>query len=238
MDWLSSIDARIEGLQARYQVSFKYADFPKMPESLRFKDVTPAEYRLLNEYLPLFEEEISKYPAGFFKDRDVRGIGFVRELFFNQRSAQGLYNDNNRVMLFDISRFSRNKARQRHAIHHEIFHMMMQKKGYPLFHEQWAALNTPGFVYGKQTKPLRELNPYNTTAPNQLGFVSYYAMESVQEDEAEVFACLMQEKHRKIIEGWALKDEMIAKKIQMIKDFAQYYHPDMGEKYWKNEQPK
>ncbi len=241
----SQISARIERLQARYQISFKYADFPKMPDILKFKEISAAEegqrglsplgfgeYRLLDEYLALFEEEISKYPAGFFKDRDVRGIGFVRALFFKGKSAQGLYNHGARVMFFDISRFRRNKAQQRHSIHHEIFHMMMEKKGYPLFHEQWAALNSAGFSYGKQSKPLRELNPHNTTAPNQLGFVTYYAMESAAEDQAEVFACLMQAKHRKIIEGWALKDEAMAKKVQMIKDFAQYYHPEMGEQYW------
>ncbi len=231
----TSINASVQRLEARYGISFKYADFPKLPDNLKFTEVPSSEYRRLNDYLSLFEEEINKYPSGFFADQDVRGVGLVRALFSSQKAAQGLYNEQARIMFFDISRYNRNKAQQRHAIHHEIFHMMLQKKGYPLLNEQWAELNTPGFSYGKQTKPLRELNPYNVSAPNQLGFVTYYAMQSVQEDQAEVFACLMQEKHRRLIEQWAVKDSVLAAKIQMIKDFAQYYHPEMDETYWKKE---
>ena len=140
-------------------------------------------------------------------------------------------------MFFDISRFGSNKARQRHGIHHEIFHMMFQKRGdSPLLSdEEWTSFNGSNFSYGKQTKPLSESNPYNHYAPNQLGFVTYYAMESIREDQAEVFACLMFEPHRKLIEKWILKDPAMAKKVEAIKEFSKYYHPQMDEAYWDSE---
>ncbi|PIW64719.1 MAG: hypothetical protein COW13_00590, partial [Candidatus Omnitrophica bacterium CG12_big_fil_rev_8_21_14_0_65_50_5] len=126
-----------------------------------------------------------------------------------------------------------NKALKRHSIHHELFHMMaMQTPGYQTEEKSWSDWNPAGFAYGEQTKSWRELNPVNTGAPNQLGFVTDYAMTSVEEDKAEVFACLMQDKHRMLITRWAEKDAVIRKKIQAIKDFVAACCPQMGEGYW------
>ena len=103
-DFLSSINAHLERLESRYQISFKYKDFPRHTDYLKFSEVSVDEYHFLNEYLSLFEEEINKYPSGFFKDRNVRGIGLVTHLFMGQRSAQGLYGTKVSVMFFDIAR--------------------------------------------------------------------------------------------------------------------------------------
>lgn len=236
-DYLSSINERVERLQSRYRISFKYADFSERINYLKFSEVSAGEYLLLNDYLSLFEQEINKYPPGFFKDADVRGIGLVMALFAGEKPAHGLYNDKARIMLFDISRFSDNKALKRHSIHHEIFHMMIQrKKGYPLLSsEKWTSFNGSDFLYGKQTKPLRDSNPYNIHAPNQPGFVTYYAMESVLEDQAEVFACVMLKQHRRLIEKWMLKDSVLKEKIQAVKEFSKFYHSKMDKEYWEIE---
>ena len=111
--------------------------------------------------------------------------------------------------------------------------MAMQTWGYRLEEKSWAALNPAGFIYGEQTKSWKEINPVNVGAPNQLGFVTDYAMTSVEEDKAEVFACLMQEKHKKLIARWAQKDTVLRKKIQVIKDFVAAYCPQMNEEYWQ-----
>jgi len=233
-DHLAAITERIARLEARYGISFKYDRFPPKPDYLKFCEVSDRDYPLLAEYLSLFEEEITKYPPGFFKDQDIRGIGLVMRLFSAETPAQGMFHHQARVMFFEISRFRKNKAQQRHSIHHEIFHMMVQKKGKgfaALAQDAWETLNHPDFFYGKQTKPLSEPNPYNRYAPNQLGFVTYYAMESAVEDQAEIFACLMLDQHRRLIEQWIINDPFLAKKVEVIKDFAQYYHPDMDAGY-------
>ena len=236
-DYLPSINEHIERLRSHYRISFKYEDFPEQINHLKFSEVSAEEYPLLNDYLALFEQEINKYPPGFFKDADVRGVGLVIALFSGERPAHGLYNDKARIMLFEISRFSGNKALQKHGIHHEIFHMMVQrKKGYSLLSdEKWTSFNGSDFSYGTQTKPLSDPNPYNIHTPNQPGFATYYAMESVAEDQAEVFACLMLKKHRRLIEGWMLKDSALKEKIQAIKEFSKSYHPQMDEEYWESE---
>lgn len=232
---LASIERRIEGFQARYGIPFKYDGFPPGKYYIKFLEVTPEEYRALNNYLILFEEEINKYPRGFFKGRDVRGIGLVNNLFSGETPAQGLYNSSSHIMFFDISRFGDNKAQQRHSIHHEIYHMMSQQdQGLQvLSDEKWASFNNEGFSYGKQTKSLRNTNPVNPYAPNQLGFVTYYAMTSIEEDRAEVFACLMQKNHRDLIEKWMQKDPALKKKIEAMKNFAAEYNYEMDEGYWE-----
>lgn len=231
----AAIDASLARLQARYGISFKYAGFPPKPDYVKFDEVVPQDYQKLAAYLSMFEEEIGKYPPGFFSGQGIRGIGLVRRLFLGEKSADGMYSTGARIMFFDIARLSRNKPQQRQNIHHEIFHMMAtEKPDFPLLNEEtWASFNEPDFVYGKQTKPLSEQNPVNRYAPNQLGFATYYAMTSVVEDQAEVFACLMIPKHRKLVEQWAANDPALAKKVEAIKQFAQYFSPEMGEGYWE-----
>lgn len=233
-DFVHKIHEHIQRLQSRYQISFRYADFPVKSEYLKFAEVPPSAYPRLSEYLTLFEEEINKYPSGFFKDQDVRGIGIVMRLFGGEKAAQGLYSRAAGVMFFDMSRFANNKAQQRHSIHHEIFHMMVGKRAdfYLLHDAAWGALNAPDFVYGPHRRMRGKTNPLNYYAPDQPGFVTDYAMESVVEDQAEVFACLMQAQHRNLVEQWAIKDEILAKKIAAIKEFAKAYHPQMDEEYW------
>ncbi|MBU0467616.1 MAG: putative zinc-binding metallopeptidase [Candidatus Omnitrophica bacterium] len=233
-DVLSSIDDRIERFQERYGIPFKYDGFPPGKYYIKFLEVSPKEYRVLNDYLILFEEEINKYPRGFFKGRDVRGIGLVNNLFSGETPAQGLYSSSAHIMFFDISRFGDNKSQQRHSIHHEIYHMMSQQdQGLQvLSDEKWASFNNDGFSYGEQNKSLRDANPINPYAPNQLGFVTYYAMKSIEEDQAEVFACLMQKNHRDLIEKWMQKDPALKKKIEAIKYFSAEYNYEMDEKYW------
>ena len=57
-------------------------------------------------------------------------------------------------------------------------------------------------------------------------------MKSAEEDQAEIFACLMQKAHKDLIEKWMLKDIYLRKKIEAIKDFVAIYDPEMGEEYW------
>src|SRR5262249_51618100 len=139
----------------------------------------PAEdYPILNNYLGLFEKEINKYPRGFFIKKEIRAIALVERLFREETPADGIYSPQSRVMLFDIIRSQENPSFERHNIHHEIFHMMALQPptSESLSVANWRILNLTGFVYGHQTKPLSERNPVNLYAPNQLGFVTDYAM--------------------------------------------------------------
>lgn len=236
-DVVSSIESRVARFQERYGIALIYKDLTFSGGSIQSAPVSDKEYGLLNDYLNLFEEEINTYPPVFFQEREVRAIALVTRLFAVDKPVQGLYNPGSRVMLFDILRFSDNKALKRHSIHHELFHMMvLQTPGYQMEEKSWSDLNPVDFAYGEQTKSWRELNPVNTGAPNQPGFVTDYAMTSVEEDKAEVFACLMQDKHRMLITRWAQKDVVMRQKIQAIKNFVAAYCPEMDEGYWNRQE--
>jgi len=225
----AELGTMIARLESRYGIDFRYRGFPKPPEGayIKFFGVSPQDEGRLKDYVWLFENEMAQYPQGFFKDRGVLGIGLVTHLFMGNRPAQGMYHSQLRIMFFDIARFSRNKARQRHSIHHEIFHMMATIKPDPALQaDAWTALNTPGFSYGSQTRVKDRANPYNYYAPFEPGFVTYYSMESPDEDQAEIFACLMQPQHRRLIEQWILQDKILRKKVEVIRGFMERYHDE------------
>ncbi|MEW5895320.1 MAG: putative zinc-binding metallopeptidase [Candidatus Omnitrophota bacterium] len=227
-DVSASINTRIERLEQRFGILFQYRNFPGNTGIIKLSAIPEEEYPRLDEYLSLFEEEINKYPPGFFKGQGVLGIGLATHLFFGERPVQGFYNPTAKVMFFDIARFSRNKAQQRHGIHHEIFHMMFEVKGDfpPLSEEEWSSFNGPDFTYGEK-KRFDKPNPYNYYAPREPGFATYYSMEAVREDQAEIFACLMLEQNRRLLEKWIVQDKVLEKKVQAVKDFAKYFHEGM-----------
>ena len=234
-DFTASIDGHIQRLEARFGIPILYKDVVISSTDIQYKLVTPDEYKSLNDYLDLFEEELNKYPPGFFKKRDLKGLLLVERLFRGEIPADGMYNRDRQMMVFDVLRSGRNPSQQRHSIHHEIFHLMAQQ--FPvselLKRADWAGLNGRGFFYGKVHKPLTEQNPVNRSAPNELGFVTYYAFQSEDEDQAEIFACLMQKQHKKLIEEWSKKDDILRRKIEIIKRFVAGYDEDMDEMYWK-----
>ncbi len=233
-DITTSIHKKISQLETKFGIPILYKNITPAKGVMQYT-LTPEEgYPILNNYLELFTEEINKYPSGFFTKKKIQAIVLVERLFKGETAAEGAYNSLNSVMAFDILRSDRNAAQQRHSIHHEIFHMMaLQTDSMLLDKPYWESININGFVYGKQTTPASQTNPVNPYAPNQLGFVTYYAMEAVAEDQAEVFACLMQKNHYRLIEEWQKNDRYLKKKIEAIKAFAKDYDPDLNENYWK-----
>jgi len=232
------IDKRIARLQERFNIPVYYKG-DDLKEALRYEFLKPEEYAALNRYLQLFEEEILKYPPGFFSKKNIKAIALVRRLFRGERPTEGAYSPGARVMLFDVLRSADNEARQRHSIHHEIFHMMALQ---PPFAESlapatWSTLNIPGFVYGTANMSRREINPVNRFAPYQLGFATDYGMESPEEDQAEIFACLMQAKHYRLVNEWSGRDEYLQRKVEVIKAFVAEYDAEMNNSFWRKIAP-
>ena len=70
-DVLSSIENRVQRFQTRYGIPLIYKGIVGTVNNIQFKLVSPQEYNFLNDYLAMFEEEISKYPLDFFQGREV-----------------------------------------------------------------------------------------------------------------------------------------------------------------------
>jgi len=191
---------------------------------LIFEEADSSDYKRLYEYIRLFDEEIQKYPPGFFKKEALKEIYFVKKLFHKEDDAEGLYDYRKKVIFFDFANQRGGGVMTRHNIHHEIFHVLDTNTFY-WKDIDWEDLNEPDFKYIKTGKVLidGQKNAENYFAPQRKGFVTYYAMKSAYEDKAEVYACLFVKSQFRLMHEWASKDPILAKKIQYVKRFLHEY---------------
>ena len=238
---LSYVQDTLRQLEKELQIDFVMD--PPLPKSdaknlppIVYKRANSRDYRQLARYLALFQKEIRKYPHTFFRDFGLKKIVFVKSLFFKETPAQGLYNSFNRYMFFNFKDSRGGRLALQRNIHHEIYHMLHTARS-EWNPEQWKTYNQPDFKYAKVGVVLwnRERNDVNYFAPKQLGFVTNYAMTSVEEDQAEVYASLFVESQSKLIHKWAERDPILKQKIQHIKTFlATISDNSMDENFWSN----
>jgi hypothetical protein len=123
---------------------------------------------------------------------------------------------------------------QRMIIHHEFFHMLETQAGNPFQDPEWDALNPIGFHYGSGgVNALRSsANPPPKVDTSYVGggFVSRYAMSAVEEDKAETFAYLMV-RYGNVMTR-ARRDEVLASKVELLKQRLQTWCPEMGADWW------
>jgi len=111
----SSIESVLVRLKDRYGIDFIYKDFPDLGRSKAvYAQAQDSDYKQLLSYLRLFQEELRKYPAGFFKKRKLEAVVFVKKLFFKKLAVEGLYEHRRRIMMFDFLRSAGKNIAQRH----------------------------------------------------------------------------------------------------------------------------
>jgi len=231
------IDEIASRIEARYGLNISYKDIPsKLSYDTVFTPVAPKDYRNLLSYLSLFEEEIAKYPKTYFKNSKLRGAFFVKRLFHKQRPAEGVYVYKKNYILFDFERGQKNPKQQRHTIHHELYHMIeLLTIGYPGWKDpEWSTLNTKDFQYGKTKLNVQPQNRKSFSEPLYPGFVTAYAMTALAEDKAEVYACLMIESQSRLLHEWIKKDQILAGKVRLMKNFINNFCAEMDDSYWQN----
>ncbi|MFH1360947.1 MAG: putative zinc-binding metallopeptidase [Candidatus Omnitrophota bacterium] len=236
-DLTLSIDSAIQRIENKTSLKIYYKDLPEaIAKTAVYQLASKKDHPELSQYLQLFEEEIRKYPKSFFRNSRLQGIVIAKNLFHQKKPAEGLYQHKEKLMFFDFSRGMRNPKRQRHSIHHELYHMIeMQSIGYPGWKDsEWANLNEEGFMYG-QNRTWQEIkNVRNYSAPPRPGFITDYAMTSIEEDKAEVYAALLIESQNTLMHAWAQEDPILRKKLELMKEFIRYFCKEMDKNYWKN----
>ena len=148
----------------------------------------------------------------------------MKNLFFKQKPVEGLFLEGKNFIFYDYSRSSGNEQKIRHNIHHEIYHMLGSR--HPFWKEHstdWQVLNRPGFAYNPEEYNPHGQNPINSMAPPEPGFITNYAMASAEEDRAEMYASLMLPEERRLLEQWALKDKILFRKVELMKEFLKIF---------------
>ncbi len=240
IDIRREIHQRLDRISAVFHQStqFKYVYSPN-PRSatekvLNFQPATPKDLPRLNSYLSIFELEISKYPDQFFRSIGLKRIIFVKNLFYKELPAQGLYNDSTKTLYFNFSDTRGGRLALRHNVHHEIYHVIHSHFDINP-DDTWHNLNIPDFKYTHRGRHHQVVatQSENYFSPDIPGFVTDYAMTSAEEDQAEVFACLFIQSQSRLMHKWAVKDEVLANKIRFIKQaLLDISDQVINESYW------
>jgi len=234
------IDSIIDGIQASHKIELIYQD-PKryqVPEVI-FEEISNKDLSRFVSFLVIFQEEISKYPGTFFENSDLFKVVFVKKLFYQNKPAQGVYRTPEGYMFFDIYRDYQNTLTQRHNIHHEIFHMIdaslrRRRQDASVDAYGWKGLNAADFQYQKEGVWHQDRSKVDFYGPPQKGFATPYSLTSIEEDMAEVYACLFVKSQQRLIETWAKKDEILQNKIEKMKEILREFCPQIDAKFWYN----
>ena len=234
-DFSAEIDKQIQTIRQTYQLQVVYKEPPALRDArFHFTLANPGNYDLVNRYLVLLQEELAKYPAPFLAQMPSRKIYVVEKVFWGEQGVEGFCVSHKDMIIFDFLRSSRNALQQRHNIHHEMFHVVDLQASHSLRNDltgKWQELtkNFP-YIYERSQRRLSQNSQLFT--PPYPGFVTEYAMSSMDEDQAEVFGCLFIGSQSKILHRWINDDEILRAKVDFIKKFLYDFCKDLNEDYW------
>ena len=197
---------------------------------------TPTDEEI-GRYLPLLASELFTYPEAFWEKAKIRQIVLSSKLTHKGKKIGGLTKPETGVIVLNIEPPGlRSEDFLVRAIHHEIFHAIaLGSEPDPGFDRTWRTLNPAGFEYDRdgvaEAVELLGLNALYAT-PDQPGFLNYYSMFDIREDQAEVFASLITRVH--YVGRLAASDfRLEAKAIEMRRRIRQIC-PEMDEEFLKN----
>ena len=130
--------------------------------------------------------EINKYNDLFFNKINFNYLVLCQNLKLNGNLTAGIPSNNVSTLIFDINL---NKEIISRALHHEIFHMIKQHKNYQIFDAKFNQINDKNFKYNGC--PLCSDSIDIDFKNNIDGFVTEYSKNTIEEDQAEVFAAIM-----------------------------------------------
>ena len=128
----------------------------------------------------------------------------------------GIPNNNVATLLFDLSLKNETISR---SLHHEIFHMIKLDKDYTSLDKQYLKLNNQNFQYSECSICGDKFNTnFNNNYP---GFVSEYSMNSIDEDQAEIFAAWLT--FGENFNQFFHNNEIILNKINILENYFEHF---------------
>ncbi|GEM_PF-2066125 len=215
-----NLDDLFSKLEGYFRIRFIYKKIPTFTWKLGYKSASSQDLPLLLSYAVIVCEEFKKYPLSFISKIKLGSVVIVKNLSINGQIRQALpdYFKESLVLNFDVPRYD--KVYIRHLIHHELYHMIEQEFNRDAYWKDpnWDRLNSKQFRYGSGGINARSSNMFPLSHP-QKGFVNLYSMSGLEEDKAEIYACLFIASERKKIMEWAKTDPFLLSKIRYMKSF-------------------
>jgi len=181
-------------------------------------------------YLYVFRKELGKYPKELFALIQLKRVVFCRELAVDTQPRAAVADWEHNTLYVEVRNGIYADSHRRKMIHHELFHLLdFADDGVLGRDPDWVALNPPEVFYGAGGEQKLDEKSTAITHPSP-GFVSKYALASVAEDKAEVFANLMVYDVK--IQLLLKQDSILAGKVQLLKQELLAFCPQVDEPFW------
>jgi hypothetical protein len=232
-------DSELTSLTTGFPVPILVAQVPGPTGTVSYSTVGEADRGRLVTYLKLFSEEFRKYPVGLIQAAGLQGVAVVKDLTVSGQLRPGVADTSRKILFLDLAFGAYDSTYQRHVIHHEFFHMLEPSRDWNGSWQDpaWAALNEPGFQYGNGGGTMQNSSgSYYLTHP-QPGFTNLYSTSGLEEDKAEIFTALFMAGEYEKVMDWAQTDEILANKINAMKNYLQQKCPEIDEAFWTRLHP-
>ncbi|MCK4325439.1 hypothetical protein KAW55_01635, partial [bacterium] len=229
------IDYIVSEIEIKYSISLSYKNIKATWKEIKYTTAAKSDYDRLLSYLRLFQEEFNKYPKEFIKKTKLKLVVFVKNLSCAGQFRAAVPDYYKEILFYDFAYGPCNTIYHRHVIHHEFYHMIEEQfNGDPSWKDpKWAKFNDKDFKYGEGgAAAYGKPNLYPVTHP-QKGFTSLYSMSGLEEDKANIYACLLVGSENRKIAKWIKEDDILKKKINYMKTFLFGICKDMNAEYWK-----
>ena len=109
---------------------------------------TNAEASQLDRYFSTFGQEFLIYPPSLFRQSRLKRIVLCRGLSFAGQGRAAVPDYEHDALYYDVVSGDYSRVYQRHAIHHEFFHVIDYKDDGEVYSDaRWARLNPETFRY-------------------------------------------------------------------------------------------
>lgn len=218
-------DPTVRALQEKYGIRLLAGDVPRpKDDDIKFTQLTSADLPSLKVYLRVFAEEFNKYPPAFVKSCGVDTIVFTKDMTVNGQQRNAIPDSEARRLYFDPFGGDHSENYQRHVVHHEYFHVAdhILNAAAVVADPNWASLNDPKFSYGGGGHTARGGDQGGATN-REPGFWNRYSTSGIEEDKAEIFACLLIPSEMNLLEQRCRQDAILDAKVRHMKNFVRYY---------------
>lgn len=199
----------------------------------------------IEKYGKMIVREIRQYAPAVVQKTRIKQIVLVKELTFQNQKRFGVPDFKHNFLFLDIMASADSPASlplggageeyQRKVFHHNFFHLIdFADDGQMYKDEEWSGLNPEGFQYKTGSNDMQ--NDIRCSLPDETlqGFLNRYSTTGVEEDKAEIFANLMVS-YPEVM--WrAEQDDIIKKKVFLMKEFCRKFSPELSAQFWENQQ--
>jgi hypothetical protein len=257
--------ATLDHLKSRYSIEVTLPGEPFFVSSEHGQYLTSIEGQAATSeeaqwYIPVFAEEFGLYPPLLVERARLTHVVLCGELFRSQKPnpaagrfagyavmddqplsfvhvpCGGIPDGAHGVLYLAVTWGRDDEEYVRKAIHHEFYHCVQRRQFGGFGDREWAALNSPGFVYGPGGLAANYgPDPTFWVMPAEEwgnGFLNQYSMSASEEDQAEIFAHLLTEPAR--METRLTTDDILRNKVERLKASLERFCPAVDTQFWQH----